>query len=628
MKKINCAVNKIVNIVTTLILILLVISVIASFQTTFLGKKYNNFFGYTLFEIKTASMSGTMEIGDWIFVKVTKDVKLNDVVTYEEDGAFVTHRIIEQYQDTFVTKGDSNTAKDSPITKERIVGKMIKVLPNFGLVKKTLFNTKVLIILVITIIAGCSLFQSDNNSNKKTKEKSKPEKKNQNNQKNIETKIYETEYEQLEKYTKEKEVKNIEKYIEEKEITNTMMLSKITVDMNSKTLSSLASKIDDTNALEVIKEETEETPKVIEPQKKVKITSKKVLLGKNKKNMIKKGLELKEEEILSMIKILLNLDILDGDNRAIANKFLGIYIENKYINQGDLKEDATITKLKEQVNENIILFGKELIKYADTNSEKNKIEKIMNMYLLVNKLDMVKSDIEKIINSTKLISNEDKKKVIKEIKKNVKSYTSKYKSYFSKMETKKFDLILKKTPIKDMYYSNISSNIQFNKLFSNYSIDKTYKDSVIVEDLRELQLKMVSLNIFKDMLEFSYKKKYLIDITEGIYNKEKKLASFLGNMDDIYSQGKIYILLDVKTLILNNKTISYLVKDGYKFICEFNYEDIKEMTNIRKILCLVDYIFITNGELTKKEKEELVPSELCDKIIYLEKSILDGPVIK
>ena len=80
MKTLKNYINGIVNFVTTIIIILLSISVISSFQTTFFGKKYNSFFGYSLFEIKTASMSGQMEIGDWILVKITDDVKLNDEI--------------------------------------------------------------------------------------------------------------------------------------------------------------------------------------------------------------------------------------------------------------------------------------------------------------------------------------------------------------------------------------------------------------------------------------------------------------------------------------------------------------------------------------------------------------------
>ena len=67
-------------------------------------------------------------------------VKIGDVVTYKQDNDFITHRIIEVYKDTYITKGDANKAKDKPIDKSQIIGKVTKVLPKFGIIKKTLFN--------------------------------------------------------------------------------------------------------------------------------------------------------------------------------------------------------------------------------------------------------------------------------------------------------------------------------------------------------------------------------------------------------------------------------------------------------------------------------------------------------
>ena len=166
-------INKIFNIIITVLIILLLANIIASFQTTFLGKDYNNIFGYTLFEVKTGSMEDTLKVGDWVLVKITDDVELNDIITYEEDNSFITHRIIEIYKDTYITKGDANNSKDSPVLKSQIVGKVIKIFPKFGIIKKTLLNPKVLILFIITLVLGISLLKKGqkNNSHDKKEEK-------------------------------------------------------------------------------------------------------------------------------------------------------------------------------------------------------------------------------------------------------------------------------------------------------------------------------------------------------------------------------------------------------------------------------------------------------------------------
>ena len=78
--------------------IFLVISIYNNVQIKILGNEYSSFFGYSTFEVQTGSMSDTIDPGDWIIVKITKDVKLDDIITYSEKGEF----IIEPYYFLFL----------------------------------------------------------------------------------------------------------------------------------------------------------------------------------------------------------------------------------------------------------------------------------------------------------------------------------------------------------------------------------------------------------------------------------------------------------------------------------------------------------------------------------------------
>ena len=305
-----------------------------------------------------------------------------------------------------------------------------------------------------------------------------------------------------------------------------------------------------------------------------------------------------------------------------------MYIESKYINQGELEEDTGLTSFKKKVEESILAYSKIIIKEKDKDSYKNKVNDITHAFCLINKLDYNTDNIENIIETDKYFDFDDSKKIIKEIKKIKKQFNNNLVSFFQKLETGKFDLIIKSIPKSKMLKTNISSNIQFNKLFSHYSIDKTYHNEVISEDLKELQLKMLSLKILEDMFEFTYKKKYLISLNESIFKKEKKLKSFLGNIDDAYSQGKVNILIDAKTLLLNFNIISDLSKEGYKFTIEISCEDLVEAKNIRKYLCFASNLIIINKNISEDILVEKIPSELENKIIWVDKSVIEGPVIK
>ena len=146
--------KKILNIVLDILIvmlgIILLITIYNNIQIKILDNDYASFFGHSVFEVQTGSMEPEISAGDWIIVKYDNTIRLNDIVTFEHKDEFITHRVIESYNNTYVTKGDANTAKDDPITKDQIVGKVTKILPNFGILRKTIFNPIVLIFLIIT----------------------------------------------------------------------------------------------------------------------------------------------------------------------------------------------------------------------------------------------------------------------------------------------------------------------------------------------------------------------------------------------------------------------------------------------------------------------------------------------
>ena len=129
--------NKIKNLlkyIATVFLVLLVSLCIYTFiMTDLLKKDYVNVFGYTYFVVATGSMSGTIEVDDIIFVKITDDVKINDVVTFKnKDGDIITHRLIEKKGSQYVTKGDVNNVVDEAITKNQIIGRVDMIIsPSF-----------------------------------------------------------------------------------------------------------------------------------------------------------------------------------------------------------------------------------------------------------------------------------------------------------------------------------------------------------------------------------------------------------------------------------------------------------------------------------------------------------------
>ena len=151
----NKIISKILNIIMNILIfifgIVLLISIYNIIQVNVLGNEKSNFFGYSLFEVQSGSMSPAIEKGDWIIVKYSKKIELKDIITFKDGDNYITHRVLEKYNQTYVTMGDANNTKDDPITQEQIVGKVVKILPAFGIFRATIFNPFVLIALIVTI---------------------------------------------------------------------------------------------------------------------------------------------------------------------------------------------------------------------------------------------------------------------------------------------------------------------------------------------------------------------------------------------------------------------------------------------------------------------------------------------
>ena len=147
MKKIQKILEKIFQVI---LLIIIVINLIAIVSVKIYKNSYPKIFGYTYFEVISGSMEPTIKVGDEIFVKITKNVEENDIISFKEDGQIVTHRLIKIDDGKYTTKGDNNDSEDKPIYKNDIIGKVIFTIPYLGKIKYVITNIYFLVILIIS----------------------------------------------------------------------------------------------------------------------------------------------------------------------------------------------------------------------------------------------------------------------------------------------------------------------------------------------------------------------------------------------------------------------------------------------------------------------------------------------
>lgn len=145
--------NIIVGFLIIILLAILAIAIYSFVEIDIKEKEYCNIFGYSFFQIETGSMAGTIEIEDIIIIKLgNENIKKGDIITFRQDGNLITHRVIKLENEKIITKGDSNTSQDKPITKEEILGKVEVIIPEVKIWKSVFKEPKVLISLAITTV--------------------------------------------------------------------------------------------------------------------------------------------------------------------------------------------------------------------------------------------------------------------------------------------------------------------------------------------------------------------------------------------------------------------------------------------------------------------------------------------
>lgn len=653
-------VKKIINITLDVFIVILgvilLITVYNNIQVKILGHDYASFFGHSVFEVQTGSMGEIIEPGDWIVVKYEKNIKLNDIVTFEHKGEYITHRVIEAYNGTYVTKGDANTAKDAPISKEQIVGKVVKVIPNFGILRKTIFNPIVLIAIIITLFFLNQVFKKttkedlekekalkeklrralklDKSEEVKEKvEKVQPEKEKPKNEEPKEE-IREVKEEKIE-LTKEEKEKVKAELENTSDIEKTLFFRMVSVDKDelSNVYEEIPKEIEEQSekAKENIKEGEKEEVEVSED----KIKSKLELIQRKKKkckNIIEKAMLIKKEEIIELMTLLNKGEELKTNEPTIREKLVTAYIDAKYYNNcGNINLAYNGKNMMTKVDSLIEKVGEDLTnsyKESDTKYSE-KVEKNVKFMLLINHLeeDFKLEDLQKkketynkrILKYIKFndLSQQDIKKLITNIMKTQKTYSGMIKFIQSKINTNMFELKFNKLTRKDMYAVELTHNIQFSKVYSDYIVDKTYSEGIIAEDKVKVLGNLLLSQMVNDMLNGEFNKKYFVYIPESIYAKDNKLDQVFDMLDDEFAKKNINILLAYNGLSDNKKIIKQLIKQGFSFSLDMNDVELLKKSDIKELYVL-EHIFISRKKVAKTNIIDVLPEEVKPKILYEE----------
>lgn len=148
--------KKILSVVKIILIVFLIGFIICFgsivYQKKVLKSLMPNLFGYAGGTIVSGSMEPNIKIGDYVIVSVNGGYDVGDVVMFKRGNSYIAHRVIEVFDDGIITKGDANDTEDKKISKDDVVGPVIKVIKGLGNFLTFLAKYKYLFFVIIVLV--------------------------------------------------------------------------------------------------------------------------------------------------------------------------------------------------------------------------------------------------------------------------------------------------------------------------------------------------------------------------------------------------------------------------------------------------------------------------------------------
>lgn len=118
--------------------------------------------GFSLAVIASGSMEPALGVDDLIVTHAQDSYRAGDIITFDSGTSLTTHRIVAITPEGYITRGDANNAADpDPVPPEKVVGRVVAVLPVAGRVLAALRTPLGMTVLLVAGVLWTVLFPAD-----------------------------------------------------------------------------------------------------------------------------------------------------------------------------------------------------------------------------------------------------------------------------------------------------------------------------------------------------------------------------------------------------------------------------------------------------------------------------------
>ncbi len=253
-------------------------------------------------------------------------------------------------------------------------------------------------------------------------------------------------------------------------------------------------------------------------------------------------------------------------NKQICDSYIKTYIDVRYYNVNEKGNQQT---LRREILESLKEKKKRLI--VDNKAKQKLIEDIEMFFIYVLYIDKVTpyKTIDYLVKNicrlrVKILKKEDEK-FRKALKDFIEEDIKRKEQFLEKFNSKVFTLKLSNyNSINDVQRVSLKYNIKFSEIFSTTAIERAFNTGTTNEDKLFVEYNMISTQIIKDIIKGNFKKQYIVEFADSLFEKKQKIVRLLNIIDNAAVQDKLSLKIKHETFIKNREEAYELLRSGYK----------------------------------------------------------------
>lgn len=142
----------------------------------------------------------------------------------------------------------------------------------------------------------------------------------------------------------------------------------------------------------------------------------------------------------------------------------------------------------------------------------------------------------------------------------------------------------------NIYRVNLKHTIKFPMEYSEMAINKVFNTGIICEDKLVIEYYLIVIQIIKDIVRQNFRKQYIVEFSEKLLEKPKKIKSILNIIDNVAIQDKISLKIRYENFMDNREKIYELMRNGFRFSVildnsfEANYKNMETLKMFKFVL--------------------------------------------